>query len=40
MERVLVKGYEAGHMAYLGEKNIQAVTDDMYTFIRGGDPTK
>ena len=40
MDRVFVKGYEAGHMAYLGEKNIQAVTDDMYTFIQGGDPTK
>lgn len=40
MERVFVKGYEAGHMAYLGEKNMQAVTDDMYTFIQGGDPTK
>ncbi len=40
MERVFVKGYEAGHMAYLGEKNIQAVTDDMYTFIQGGDPTR
>lgn len=40
MERVFVKGYEAGHMAYLGEDNIQAVTDDMYTFIQGGDPTK
>jgi len=38
MERVYVKGYEAGHMAYLGEDNIQAVTDDMYTFIRGGNP--
>lgn len=40
MDRVFVKGYEAGHMAYLGEKNIQAVTDDMYTFIKGGNPTK
>jgi carboxypeptidase C (cathepsin A) len=40
MDRVFVKGYEAGHMAYLGEKNIQTVTDDMYTFIQGGNPTK
>lgn len=40
MDRVYVKGYEAGHMAYLGEKNIQTVTDDMYTFIQGGNPTK
>lgn len=40
MDRVFVKGYEAGHMAYLGEENIKAVTDDMYAFIKGGDPTK
>ncbi|QOR36861.1 hypothetical protein IMX26_08655 [Clostridium sp. 'deep sea'] len=40
MDRVFVKGYEAGHMAYLGEENIQAVTDDMYAFIQGEDPTK
>ena len=40
LDRVFVKGYESGHMAYLGEDNMQAVTDDMYTFIKGGDPTK
>lgn len=40
MDRVFVRGYEAGHMAYLGENNIQAVTDDMCAFIQGGDPTK
>lgn len=40
MDRIFVKGYEAGHMAYLGEDNIQAVTDDMYKFIQGEDPTK
>lgn len=40
MDRVFVKGYKSGHMAYLGEENIQAVADDMYTFIQGGDPTK
>ncbi len=39
-DRTFVKGYPSGHMAYLGEDNIQAVTDDMYTFIKGGDPTK
>lgn len=39
-ERVFVKGYEAGHMTYLGEENIQAVTDDIRLFIQGGDPTK
>lgn len=39
-DRVFVKGYESGHMAYLGEENIQQVTDDMRTFILGADPTK
>jgi carboxypeptidase C (cathepsin A) len=39
-DRTFVKGYPAGHMTYLGEDNIQAVTDDIYTFIKGGDPTK
>lgn len=38
MDRVHVKGYEAGHMTYLGEDNIQIVTDDIYTFIKGGNP--
>jgi carboxypeptidase C (cathepsin A) len=40
MDRVFVKGYESGHMAYLGEENIKAVCDDIYTFIMGKDPTK
>jgi len=40
MDRIFVKGYKAGHMAYLGEDNIQELTDDMRTFILGGDPTK
>jgi len=40
MDRVFVKGYKAGHMSYLGEDNIQEVTDDMYAFMKGGDPTK
>jgi len=39
-DRIFVKGYKAGHMAYLGEENIQEMTDDMYTFMTGGDPTK
>ncbi len=39
-DRVFVKGYKAGHMAYLGEDNIQEVTDDMRKFILGEDPTK
>ncbi|MGI6357093.1 MAG: S10 family serine carboxypeptidase-like protein [Bacillota bacterium] len=40
MDRIFVKGYKAGHMSYLGEDNIQEVTDDMYKFILGNDPTK
>ncbi len=40
LDRTFLKGYPAGHMAYLGEDNIQAVTDDIYTFIKGGNPTK
>lgn len=39
-DRVFVKGYESGHMAYLGEENIKAVSDDVYAFIKGEDPTK
>ncbi len=39
-DRIFVKGYKAGHMAYLGEDNIQEVSDDMYKFILGKDPTK
>ncbi|MBR4879592.1 MAG: hypothetical protein IKU13_07165 [Clostridia bacterium] len=40
MDRIFVKGYKAGHMAYLGEDLIQELTDDMYNFIKGEDPTK
>lgn len=40
MDRVYVKGYQSGHMAYLGEDLIQELTDDMYKFIKGNDPTK
>lgn len=39
-DRVFVRGYESGHMAYLGEENIKAVSDDVYAFIMGEDPTK
>lgn len=39
-DRIYFKGYEAGHMVYLGEENIQKVTDDIRTFVLGGDPTK
>ncbi len=39
-DRIFVKGYKAGHMTYLGEDNIQEVTDDIYAFIKGEDPTK
>ena len=39
-DRVFVKGYESGHMAYLGEENIKAVSNDIYAFIMGKNPTK
>ena len=39
-DRIFFKGYESGHMIYLGEQNIKAVTDDIRTFVTGGDPTK
>lgn len=33
MDRVEVKLYESGHMAYLGEDNIQKVSDDIKKFV-------
>lgn len=33
MDRVIVKGYEAGHMTYLGEDNIEEVVNDIRNFI-------
>ncbi len=39
LDRTYVKGYESGHMTYLDEDNMQEVTDDIYEFILGNDPT-
>lgn len=39
-DRTFVKAYPSGHMVYIGEDNVQAVTDDITTFVTGGDPTK
>ncbi len=39
-DRVCWKGYESGHMIYLGEENIHALCSDIRTFILGNDPTK
>ena len=39
-DRVYVKGYNSGHMIYIGEENIKELTDDIRKFILGNDPTK
>ena len=39
-DRIFFKGYEAGHMAYLGEENVKLVCDDVRKFVQGKDPTK
>ena len=39
-DRIFFKGYEAGHMAYLGEENVRLVCDDVRKFVTGEDPTK
>ena len=39
-DRVYVKGYNSGHMIYIGEENIKELTDDIRKFILGEDPTK
>ncbi len=40
MERVYLKEYSSGHMIYIGEDNVKELTDDIRTFLQGGDPTK
>jgi len=40
MDRTFVKGYKAGHMAYLGEDNIEELSRDIRKFLAGQDPTK
>ena len=39
-DRIFFKGYEAGHMAYLGEENVKLVCNDVRKFVMGEDPTK
>ena len=39
-DRTFIKGYESGHMIYLGEDNVKELTDDILKFISGQDPTK
>ena len=40
LDRVFIKGYESGHMIYIGEENVKALTDDIRTFVLGGNPEK
>ncbi len=37
-DRIYFKGYESGHMAYLGEKNVKLVCDDIRKFVTGKAP--
>lgn len=37
-ERVCFKGYESGHMIYVGEKNCRELSDDVRSFLSGGMP--
>lgn len=39
LDRVCVKGYQSGHMIYIGEENIKELNDDIRDFIAGGMPT-
>lgn len=39
-DRVYFKGYNSGHMIYIGEENIKALTEDIRAFVLGKDPTK
>ena len=39
-DRTFVKGYNSGHMIYIGEDNVKELSADIRTFILGGDPTK
>lgn len=39
-DRTFIKGYKAGHMAYIGEDNIEELCSDIHAFIEGKDPTK
>ncbi|MBR2825635.1 MAG: hypothetical protein IKE51_05170 [Solobacterium sp.] len=39
-DRVYFKGYDSGHMIYIGEENVHALCTDIRKFILGKDPTK
>lgn len=39
-ERVYFKGYNSGHMIYIGEENVHELSNDVRNFILGKDPTK
>lgn len=39
-DRTFIKGYKAGHMAYIGEDNIEELCSDIHKFLEGKDPTK
>lgn len=36
--RTFLKGYPSGHMLYIGEDNVEALTEDIRTFVQGGNP--
>ena len=40
LDRVFVKGYNSGHMIYIGEDNVHELCADVRKFILGEDPTK
>ena len=37
-ERICFKGYESGHLLYVGEKNCHDLAEDVRTFVTGGMP--
>ena len=39
-DRVYFKGYDSGHMIYIGEENVHALCNDIRKFVLGKDPTK
>ncbi len=39
-DRVFVKGYPSGHMIYIGEENVKALSEDIRAFVQGKAPNK
>ena len=39
-DRVFVKGYPSGHMIYIGEENVKALSEDIRAFVLGKAPNK